>query len=230
MLSAGQTGNYVITYANGTLTVLPSGAAYDHSNDASKTYGQTASFAARVHGHRPGDGDTITGVTETSTGWGGGGGRDLLDRAWCRDAVHGPEQQLHDHLRQRHPDRQPSPADHHRERRDQDLRPDGIVRPVPRSRPAAWWAATPSPASPRPARDRRRRRRWEPTRSCPAPPVLGGPSSNYTIAYANGTLTVNPAAVSITANSASKTYGQTARSPAPHSRPAAWSTAIRSAA
>jgi filamentous hemagglutinin family protein len=35
-------------------------------------------------------------------------------------------------------------------------------------------------------------------------------SSNYTLAYANGTLTVNPAALTITANSASKTYGQTA--------------------
>ncbi len=33
---------------------------------------------------------------------------------------------------------------------------------------------------------------------------------NYTITYANGTLTVNPAALTITANNASKTYGQTA--------------------
>ena len=37
-----------------------------------------------------------------------------------------------------------------------------------------------------------------------------GLSSNYTITYANGTLTVNPAALTITANNASKTYGQTA--------------------
>ena len=33
--------------------------------------------------------------------------------------------------------------------------------------------------------------------------------NNYTISYGNGTLTVNPAALSITANSRSKTYGQT---------------------
>ena len=37
-----------------------------------------------------------------------------------------------------------------------------------------------------------------------------GLSSNYTITYVNGTLTVNPAALTITANNASKTYGQTA--------------------
>ncbi len=33
--------------------------------------------------------------------------------------------------------------------------------------------------------------------------------SNYTITYANGTLTVNPATLTITANNDSKTYGQT---------------------
>ena len=37
-----------------------------------------------------------------------------------------------------------------------------------------------------------------------------GLSSNYTITYANGMLTVNPALLTITANNASKTYGQTA--------------------
>jgi hypothetical protein len=36
-----------------------------------------------------------------------------------------------------------------------------------------------------------------------------GNASNYTISYANGALTVNPAALNITANSISKTYGQT---------------------
>ena len=53
--------------------------------------------------------------------------------------------------------------------------------------------------------------------------VLGGPyaitpsgatggtftASNYTIGYANGTLTVNPASITVTASNASKTYGQT---------------------
>ena len=37
-----------------------------------------------------------------------------------------------------------------------------------------------------------------------------GLSSNYTITYVSGTLTVNPASLTITANNATKTYGQTA--------------------
>jgi len=38
---------------------------------------------------------------------------------------------------------------------------------------------------------------------------VGTGLNNYTIAYANGTLTVNPAALTITANNQTKTYGQT---------------------
>jgi len=40
--------------------------------------------------------------------------------------------------------------------------------------------------------------------------AVGTGLTNYTINYVNGTLTVNPAALVITANNASKTYGQTA--------------------
>ena len=49
-----------------------------------------------------------------------------------------------------------------------------------------------------------------PIPSCPARDISAGQSSNYTITYVNGTLTVNTAALSITANNTSKTYGQTA--------------------
>ena len=38
---------------------------------------------------------------------------------------------------------------------------------------------------------------------------MGTGLGNYTISYVNGSLTVNPAALTITANSTSKTYGQT---------------------
>ena len=38
---------------------------------------------------------------------------------------------------------------------------------------------------------------------------MGTGLSNYTISYVNGSLTVNPAALTITADSTSKTYGQT---------------------
>ncbi len=47
-----------------------------------------------------------------------------------------------------------------------------------------------------------------PIPSCPAPRRFGTGLSNYTITYANGTLTVNPAALTITANSQTKVYGQ----------------------
>src|SRR6202034_2189813 len=40
--------------------------------------------------------------------------------------------------------------------------------------------------------------------------AVGSGLSNYTISYVNGSLTVTPALLTITANSASKTYGQTA--------------------
>ncbi len=53
------------------------------------------------------------------------------------------------------------------------------------------------------------RRRSGPIPSFPAPRRARA-WSNYTITYVNGTLTVNPAALTITANNASKTYGQTA--------------------
>ena len=45
-------------------------------------------------------------------------------------------------------------------------------------------------------------------RSCPARAVGTG-LGNYTISYVNGGLTVEPAALTITADSTSKTYGQT---------------------
>ena len=54
-------------------------------------------------------------MTETSTGAAAdGGGRDLPHRAQRRDVLGGPEQQLHDHLRQRHADGQPGRVDDHR--------------------------------------------------------------------------------------------------------------------
>ena len=44
----------------------------------------------------------------------------------------------------------------------------------------------------------------------PSAAAGNGPERNYTISYDNGSLTVNTAALTITANSTSKTYGQTA--------------------
>ncbi len=118
--------NYTITYVDGKLTVNPAALTIT-ANSASKTYGNTATFASTAFtetGLVTANGNTITGVTETSTG-------------------------------------------------------------APASALIGTYAIVPSAA-------------------------VGSGLANYTITYANGKLTVNPAPLTITANSASKTYGNTA--------------------
>ena len=115
--------NYTITYVNGTLTVSPAPLTIT-ANDATKTYGQTATFAATAFtetGLVTANGDTITGVTETSTG-------------------------------------------------------------APVSAQVGTYPIVPSAAT-------------------------GNRLSNYTITYDSGTLTVNPALLTITANNESKPFG-----------------------
>ena len=51
---------------------------------------------------------------------------------------------------------------------------------------------------------------------------VGNGLGNYTISYVDGRLTVNAAALTITADSASKTYGNTGHSPARSSLKAGW--------
>ena len=123
VFSSGSSSNYTISYFNGTLTVNPAALTITASN-ASKTYGQTATFAATAF-TATGlvNGDTVSGVTETSTGAGtmAGAGTD----------------------------------------------------PIVAS--AAVFSA--------------------------------GFSSNYTITYQSGTLTVNPAPLTVTADNETSTYG-----------------------
>ncbi len=62
--------NYTITYVDGTLTVNPAALTIT-ANDASKIYGTTITFGAAAFteiGLVTANGDTITGVTETSAG------------------------------------------------------------------------------------------------------------------------------------------------------------------
>ena len=126
MQSGTGLSNYTITYVNGSLTVNPAPLTIT-ANNATKTYGQTMTFAApRSPTTGLVNGDTVSGVTETSDG------------------------------------------------------------------SAATAAVAGSPYAIVPARRL--------ARAC----------RNYTISYVNGTLTVNPAPLTITANNASKTYGQTA--------------------
>ena len=66
--SAGLSSNYTITYANGTLTVNPAALTIT-ANNATKTYGQTASFPGTAFtASGLVNGDTVSSVTETSTG------------------------------------------------------------------------------------------------------------------------------------------------------------------
>ena len=63
-------GNYTIAYVNGTLTVKPAALTITANND-SKTYGTLKTFSSTAFtetGLVTANGDTITGVTETSTG------------------------------------------------------------------------------------------------------------------------------------------------------------------
>ena len=69
--------NYTIGYVNGTLTVNPATLTITANND-SKTYGTLKTFSGTAFTETGlVNGDTITGVTETSTGRGVGDGRDL---------------------------------------------------------------------------------------------------------------------------------------------------------
>src|SRR5208337_3044979 len=118
------TGNYTIgTFSPGTLTVNAAALTITANND-SKTYGTLKTFSGTAFtetGLVTANGDTITGVTETSTG-------------------------------------------------------------APVSATVGTYKIVPNAA-------------------------VGSGLSNYTIGYVNGTLTVNPATLTITANNDSKTYG-----------------------
>ena len=94
------------------------------------------------------DGDTVGGVTETSTGLGGdGGGRGrYADRAQRRDVLGGPGSNYTITYANGTLTVNPAGADDHGQQREQDLRPDGTFAAAPRSRPAAWSAATRSAA------------------------------------------------------------------------------------
>ena len=64
------TGQYTVTYVDGKLTVNPAPLVIT-AGSASKTYGSTATFASTAFtetGLVTANGNTITGVTETSTG------------------------------------------------------------------------------------------------------------------------------------------------------------------
>ncbi len=121
-------GNYTISYASGALTVSPAALTVT-ANDRTKVYGQTVVFAGtEFTSSGLLNTDTVTSVTLTSPGavataTVAGSPYPITPSA----AVGSGPRQLHDQLRRRRPDRHAgSPLDH-RQRRDEDVRPDGRV-------------------------------------------------------------------------------------------------------
>ena len=229
--SAGSSSNYTITYANGTLTVNPAALTIT-ANDASKTYGQTASFASTAFtANGLVNGDTVGSVTETSTGTGATAAvRDRPHRARRRDVLGGPERNYT--ITYANGTLTVNPA-------------ALTITANNASKTYGQTASFPGTAftttglvNGDTVSERDRDQRGSAAAAAVGTDAIvpsaatfsAGSSSNYAITYADGTLTVNPAALTITANDASKTYGQTASLPAPRSRPTAWSTATRSAA
>ena len=144
----GSGSNYTITYANGTLTVNP--AALDHHGQQReqdlRPDGDLRQH--RVHG-RPAwcNGDTISGVTETSTGRGGdGGGRDRPHRAQRRDVLGRACSNYTITYANGTLTVNPAALDHHGQQHEQDLRPDGTFAGTAFTTPAWWATATRSAA------------------------------------------------------------------------------------
>ena len=106
--------NYTISYVNGTLTVNPATLTITANND-SKTYGTLKTFSGTAFtetGLVTANGDTITGVTETSTGAAASatvGTYTIVPSA----ATGNGAGQLHHQLRQRHADGERGTVDHH---------------------------------------------------------------------------------------------------------------------
>ena len=107
------TGNYTIgTFNPGTLTVNAAPLTITANND-SKTYGTLKTFSGTAFtASGLVNGDTITGVTETSTGARSSATVGTYPHRSQRRDGHWAEQ-LHHRLRQRHADRQPGDVDHH---------------------------------------------------------------------------------------------------------------------
>ena len=138
-------GNYTISYVNGTLTVNPAALTITANND-SKTYGTVKTFGGTAF-TTTGlvNGDTVSGVTETSTGAAATAAVGTYTIVPSAATGHGAEQ-LHDHLRQRHADGQPGGVDDHGQQRQQDLRHAQDLRSTAFTETGLVPTATRSPA------------------------------------------------------------------------------------
>ena len=209
--SAGLSSNYTITYANGTLTVNPAALTIT-ANNATKTYGQTATFAATaftISGLV--NGDMVSSVTETST-------RRRADGSGGTDPIVPGAATLSAGLSSNYTITYISGT----------LTVNPAALAITANNASKTYGQTASFAGTaftttglvngdtvgsvtETSTGSGRRRRSGPTQSCPAAATFSaGLSSNYTITYDDGTLTINPAALAITVSATTKpsVYGQ----------------------
>ena len=115
--------NYNISYVNGSLTVNAASLTITANSD-SKTYGTPKSFSPTAFtetGLVTANGDSISGVTETSSG--SAASAAVGSDAIVPSAADGHRfEQLQYQLRQRQPDGERGQSDDHRQQRQQDLR------------------------------------------------------------------------------------------------------------
>ena len=211
-LGTGLSSNYTITYANGTLTANPAALTIT-ANSTTKTYGQTKTFAGTAF-TTTGlvNGDTVTGVTLTSSGAAAtasvaGSPFTILPSAAAGTGLGNYTISYVNGTLTVNPAALTITANNASKTYGQTASfagtaflASGLVNGDTVSSVTETSTAGGATATAAGFVQHRARRR----------DLLGTGLGNYTITYANGTLTVNPAALTITANNASKTYGQTA--------------------
>ena len=228
-------GNYAISYVNGALTVNPAALTVTANNQA-KTYGQTFTFAGtEFTAAGLVNGDTVTGATITSGGAAAtatvaGSPYSIVPSAATGTGLSSNYTITYaDGLLTVNPASLTVTANNLSKTYGQSLTfagteftTSGLVNADTVS------SVTLTSSQARRGHGDCRRRPYSIVPS--AATVLGGPCSNYTITYANGSFTVNPAALTVTANNESKTYGQTAFAGTAFTTSGTLSTAIPSPA
>jgi hypothetical protein len=204
--------NYTITYVSGMLTVNQA-ALVITADDASKIYGQTATFDSTAFtetGLDVANGDTITGVTETSAGAPASapaGSDDIVPIAAIGSGIGNYTISYLNGTLTIDPVSLTITAVNESKSYGTTFTPDGTtqfttlgllngdsVTSVTLESDGYAATATVAPG---------------PTYSIDPSAAVGTGLGNYTINYVSGTLTVDPAALTITASDESKTYGTT---------------------
>ena len=200
--------NYTIGYVNGTLTVNPATLTITANND-SKTYGTLKTFSATAFtetGLVTANGDTITGVTETSTGapaLATVGTYNIVSSAATGNRLSNYTIGYVNGTLTVNPATLTITANNDSKTYGTlktfgatAFTETGLVTANGDTITGVTETSTGAPASATVG-----------TYNIVSSAATGSRLSNYTIGYVNGTLTVNPATLTITANNDSKTYG-----------------------